>query len=529
MLQSNGTLTSPEVTWAGSVTEWSALQYGGTWSSYSELYRAQLWVAICVNKLTGAAARLPLKVYERAEDGRLDARDSAYGALLARPNRRMNTADLVTWAYASYLIYGEALLVKVRDGGGRPVELYPVPSHTFTVKMVDGRAKYRIGNGAGVIEGIDEEDVVHWKRYNPSDSLRGLSVLEPLRATLEAEDAARRSTAAFWRNGARPSIALKHPGKLSEAAAGRLRVQWDSVATGVHNTGATVILEEGLTPEILTVNAADAQYIETRKLNREEVVAAFDIPQAAVGILEHATYNNVTEMMRSLYRDTMAPLLSSFENTLQMQLRGGLRRASNGPDFGDAYYAEFLLDDVLRGDWESRTTSYQMGITSGWLTPAEVRKMENLPPVEGADRLYIQGAMVPLPTGDEGPDGIALAERIGTAVQRLGLGVNYNVITPDEARQIIGIRGDLPEPATPAPAVDAVEAAPKSVDAAELRTVMGRLSRQKTLADVDLPALLNGLDPLTQDRVVKAYVATINRGEGIAEFRTAIKAERGTR
>jgi phage portal protein BeeE len=197
--------------------------------------------------------------------------------------------------------------------------------------------------------------------------VRGLSRLEPLRATLLNEDAARRATTSFWNRGARPGTALTHPGQLSAPAQARLKAQYDSIAAGADNTGATVVLEEGMQPAKLSLTAEEAQYIETRKLNREEVCAAYDVPPPVVHILDRATFSNITEQMRSMYRDTMAPRLGLYESVLDTQLR---------PDFDPqgGLYAEFLMDEVLRGDFEQRAAAYEIMTRIGGMTPAEVRK-----------------------------------------------------------------------------------------------------------------------------------------------------------
>src|SRR5206468_4129004 len=154
--------------------------------------------------------------------------------------------------------------------------------------------------------------------------------------------------------------------------------------------GSTVVLEEGMTPNKLSLSAEEAQYIETRKLNREEVCAAYDVPPPVVHILDRATFSNITEQMRSMYRDTMAPRLGLYESVLDAQLR---------PDFdprGDLY-AEFLMDEVLRGDFEQRAAAYETMTRIGGMTPAEVRRAENLPYLgDVTDQLYVNAATVPL-------------------------------------------------------------------------------------------------------------------------------------
>jgi hypothetical protein len=214
----------------------------------------------------------------------------------------------------------------------------------------------------------------------------------------------------------------------------------------------------------MQISAVEAQYIEARKLNREETVAAYDMPPPAVHILDPATYSNLTEQLRSIYRDTMAPITVFLESELETQLRGSVRPGRSEPDFGDDVYAEFLLDGVLRGDFEQRAAAYQMMITSGWGTPAEVRKLENMPFIPGSDQLYMHTAMAP-----------------------------------------------LNQAATPA------------LDPTTLSIVMGRLGRQKTVDDIDAGWLVEGLNGHA-DIVTRALAAARAAGDDLDGFKVRIKA-----
>lgn len=465
-------IKSPNTMWTGSPATWgtwpSSLNIGARWVSYPEMYRRQVWVRACIDKRASLLARLPLKVYRHEDLNRPEEPDHPYARLLARPNRRHSRSQFWLWVQTTFDIYGEAFIGKVRDGAGRPVELVPLwPASMHEVEERDGRVIWDFDNGKVRISGIGDEDLVHPRNYNPDSHTRGLSKMESLRSTLENEDAALRAQSSFWRRGARPGVALTHPGKLSQPAADRLKLRWDAVAAGADNTGTTVVLEEGMKPELLTLNAEEAQYIEGRRLNREEVIAIYDVPPPSVHDNTHSTYSNIVEQMRSVYRDTMAPVLIAHESELETQLRASVRPGASAPDFSDEVYAEFLLDGVLSGDFEQRAEAHQKSINSGWRTPAEVRKLENLPFIEGSDRLYINSTMVPLEV----------------------------------------------QAATPPPALDPTT----------LSVVMGRLGRQKTLDEVDVGWLVEGLNGYA-DIVTRTLAAARADGDDLDGFRARIKA-----
>jgi len=338
----------------------------------------------------------------------------------------------------------------------------------------DGRVLWTFDNGTVRIEGIPREDLVHVHAYNPESTVRGLSKLEKLRSTLENEDSALRSQSSFWRNGARPGYALTHPGSLSQPASDRLKLQWDAVASGTDNTGKTVVLEEGMKPEKLTISNEEAQYIDGRRLNREEVVAGFDLPPPAVHILDRATFSNITEQFRSIYRDTCEPRTSWWESELETQLRGSVRPGASEPDFGDGVYAEFLLDGVLRGSPEQRTENYQKAINSGWMTPAEARAKENMVFIPGSDRLLVNSTLIPL-------------DDVGATVPSAG------------------------------------QTDPSALPADQARTVLGRLSRQKSLDEVDAAGLVAGMNGSTA-LVLEALAGAKAAGDDVPTFRERIRA-----
>jgi HK97 family phage portal protein len=483
------------------------LSLGNQWFSYSEMYRRQLWVSVVVGKRAGSLARLPLKVYLRDELNRPEATDSPYAKLLAKPSTKHSRFFFWQWITSTRDIFGEAFAGKVRDPGGRPIELvllHPTGMHPDKVPT-GAEQTWTFRNGEVEILGIRQSDLVHFKTYNPDDTMRGMSPLEPLRRTLEFEDAAQRAQSSFWRRGARPAVALSTDKELSQAAATRLRVQWDEVAAGADNTGRTVVLEQGLKPEKWQVTNEEAQYIDSRKLNREEVCAGYDVPPPVVHILDRATFSNITEQMRSMYRDTMAPLLKSFEETLEHDLRSSVRPGASEPDFGDDVYAEFLLDEVLRGDFEARADAYQK---SDFMTIAEKRQRENLPFIEGTDRVFVNAATVPLVTA---PDGEKLSPtELATAIQKIYLGVD-TVVTADEAREILNRAGaDLAG----------------SLPGTTVRSLMGRLSRVSDLSEVDPDALVAGLPDA--DLIVRSLLASaIDAGHTVPEFRQGLKALAG--
>ena len=373
----------------------SSMPLSGMFAAYGALYRKQLWVATAVRKLAFGTARMPLDVKRHGQGTDQVPETGGLADLLRHPNEHLDPLRLWLWTSSTYDVYGEAFWFKARDKSGRVRELHPMhPTNVIVRRDPDtGELFYIYSSGVrnvSLLPPIPAADVVPFMGYNPDDLVRGMSVLEPLRDTLLNEDAARRATASWWQRGARPSVALKHPGSLSEPAQERLRKTWDSQHAGADLMGGTAILEEGMEAQIVQLNAEEMQYIETRKLNREEVCAAYDVPPPVLHILDHATYSNITEQLRSMYRDTMAPRFTLFEAALDHHLV---------PDFDKSgeVFTRFNMDDVLRGDFEVRATSVATLISNGVLMPSEGRPMFGLSEAgDEGKQLYGNAALVPL-------------------------------------------------------------------------------------------------------------------------------------
>jgi HK97 family phage portal protein len=376
----------------------SHIELSGVWAAYSELYRRQVWVNTVIRKLANGTARLPFVVSERTPTGQsdVDVESNPFAQLMNRPGPRLDPFTLWVWTSSTYDVYGEAYWLKLRDNNGVVRELVPLhPTNLVLRRKEDGSMVYVLTSGvrnAELLPEIPEGDVVPFRNYNPENLSRGLSNLEPLRQTLLNEDASRRATASWWARGARPSIMLKHPKRLNDDIVRRLREQAESRHGGADNMGSAMVLEEGMDATVVQLSAEEMQYIESRKLNREEVCAAYDVPPPVVHILDKATFSNITEQMRSMYRDTMGARLPLFESAVDHHLRVDF-------DPTGKLAARFDLDGVLRGDFETRASAVTGLIGNGVMKPSEARPLFGLPDAgDAADQLFANAALWPLTT-----------------------------------------------------------------------------------------------------------------------------------
>lgn len=479
--------------------------------AYDEIYRRQIYVNSAVNKLVGLHNQLPKKVYRRAKLGREDARDTPFGQLIARPSPILNQHQFWGWYKLQHHNHGISFARKVRDRGGRPVWLeliHPTrmrfgPAGGGLVLPADGSTGGRdrwwlTPAGGGPEVEVLRRDLVIWARLDSTNPMVGMSPMEPLRETLENDHGARRANAAMWRNGGKHSVVLKHPGrfnnpKVTEA----LRQQYADKYGGVDNWGKPLVLQENMDAVVLTASE-NLEYIDTRKLNREEVATEFDLPPNAIGINDRSTFSNVTEQNRQLYRSNMPPHLDGFEATIEFDLRDGRFGEDREPDFGADLYYEALVDGVMRGSYEERIDAHAKGIQTGQVTPAEVREMENRPFEEGSDTLLINAAVVPITEASR-----ATAANVETPLPDDGTTID------DGTTNLLGA-GDRDR----WPVID---------------KVMGRLARAETLADVDPARVVDGLDDGDRALVLVA-MHQIQEDEGtVPELRNLIKYLMGDR
>ena len=363
----------------------SGLNLENNFATYTALYQKQPWVATVVDKIAQLVARLGVHVWDETNPSTkiLDT-EGPFAKLLANPCPTMDPYSFWMWVSATFEINGEAYLIKLRDENRRIIGLFPMhPAMTKIHRDKDGTVTYQfLGHPNQEFAG---DDIVPFRTFDPFGAMRGMSRLEALRSTLMNEDSARRATAAWWRNMGRPSMTLTTEKKLGPEGRARLQEAVRATAGGSSNAGGILVLEDDVKPTVMQLSAEEMQYIESRKLNREEVCARFDISPTAVHILDNATYSNVEENLRSVYRDTMMPRITFLESVINWHV---------GSEFNDNKVARFNTADVLRGDFDKRADAMARLVTAGIAKPKEARAMFDLDdagPI--ADQLYANSAI----------------------------------------------------------------------------------------------------------------------------------------
>lgn len=335
-------------------------------------------VYAAVRVISETVSSLPLKVYKKTPEGREEYRDNNLWKLLHdTPNREMSSYTFREVLTGMALTHGNGYAEIVRDGSGRPVELWPMLPGYVTIEVVDNRIVY-IFNGAGGSIYFEADQVFHIKNFS-TDGIIGKSPIRLAREALGLSVAAERMGGERFANSSHPGGVLEHPGKLSPEGLENLRKSWEALHKGTGNSSRVAVLEEGMRFNNISIPSDDAQWIETRKFQISEIARMYRVPPHTIGDLERSTFSNIESQQISFYRDTLLPWLTRWEQEIQRKLI--LDK--------DALYAEHNVDGIMRGDTEARYQSYKVARESGILSVNEIRMRENLNPIEGGD-IYLQ-------------------------------------------------------------------------------------------------------------------------------------------
>jgi HK97 family phage portal protein len=348
---------------------------GGISASYEAIVKSQPWVYAAVSRLTFWTARIPLKVYDNElSDDRQRVLDGDLAGLLKRPRPKARQIHVMLEAAWDFYTYGHSLLVKYRRSAGEPpCELWHVPWR-FVQQVID-EGDQLVGFNVligGLSHGLTMADVVHFSYP------RGIAPLEALTRTVQTEDAAMTYQTESLRNGVLPRAAFTSTDKIGDRDVERLRAELTKLYGGAENAGRFALLHSGLSyDKPIGVSPADMALMDQRKLSREEVAAAFDVSPPFLGILDRATFSNVTELREAMYVDSLGPKLELLQATTQAQL------VDCEPVWEQVgYYVEHDINVILKPNPEGQARQALMEQQASTTTINERRRRLNLKPID---------------------------------------------------------------------------------------------------------------------------------------------------
>ena len=374
---------------------------GGTTSGKTVTERSAMQMTAvysCVRILSEAVAGLPLHLYKYTKSGgKVMALDHPlYRLLHDEPNPEMSSFVFRETLMTHLLLWGNAYAQIIRNGKNEIVALYPLMPNKMSVDRDEGGQLYytyyrgsdeAIKNKEFAVT-LQPSDVLHIPGLG-FDGLVGYSPIAMAKNAIGMAIACEEYGAKFFANGAAPGGVLEHPGTIKDPQ--RVRESWQSTFGGSGNANKIAVLEEGMKYTPIGISPEQAQFLETRKFQINEIARIFRVPPHMVGDLEKSSFSNIEQQSLEFVKYTLDPWVIRWEQSIQRALLSQGEKAE--------YFVKFNLEGLLRGDYQSRMNGYAIGRQNGWMSANDIRELENLdriPAEEGGDLYLINGNMLPL-------------------------------------------------------------------------------------------------------------------------------------
>lgn len=355
-------------------------------------------VYACVRILAEAIASLPLSVYQTTGLGKEKAiNHNLYHLLHDEPNSEMTSFVFRETLMSHLLLWGNAYAQIIRDQNGKVLSLYPLLPNKMSVNR-DSRGNIyyvytRESDETPSLAGYGEfylsnHEVLHIPGLG-FDGLIGYSPIAMAKNAIGMSLATEEYGASFFANGATPGGVLEHPGIVKDPQ--RVRESWNSVYQGTKNAHKVAVLEEGMKYQSIAISPEQAQFLETRKFQINEIARIFRVPPHMVGDLEKSSFSNIEQQSLEFVKYTLDPWVTRWEQAMQ--------KALLLPGEKSQYSIKFNVDGLLRGDYQSRMNGYAIARQNGWMSANDIRELENMnliSPEEGGNIYMVNGNMLKL-------------------------------------------------------------------------------------------------------------------------------------
>ena len=351
-------------------------------------------VYACVRVLSEAIAQLPLHLYKYNDKGKEQVpQHPLYFLLHDQPNPEMTSFVFRETLMSHLLIYGNAYAQIIRNGRGDVLGLYPLMPDKMKVdrdeknRLIYIYSRYDEANPNLKEQGdivFYADEVLHIPGLG-FDGLVGYSPIALAKNAIGISIACEEYGASFFGNNANPSGVLEHPGVIKNPD--KLRDAWHR-AYGGRNAHKVAVLEEGVKFTPISIPNNEAQFLETRKFQIEEIARMYRVPLHMIGDLDHATFSNVEHLSLDFVKYSLDPWIVRWEQSLQKALLSDSEKGR--------YFIKFNVDGLLRGDYASRMQGYSIGIQNGFLCPNDVRELEDMnliPEEKGGFTYMVNGSM----------------------------------------------------------------------------------------------------------------------------------------
>lgn len=364
--------------------------FGGTTSGKTVNERTAMQttaVYACVRILAETIASLPFHLYRYTDKGKEKAVEhNLYTMLHDEPNSEMTSFVFRETLMSHLLLWGNAYAQIIRDGRGNVISLYPLLPDRVTVDRTStGELFYEYRKDTGSVI-LRKQEVLHIPGLG-FDGLVGYSPIAMAKNAIGMALATEEYGARFFANGANPGGVLEHPGVVKDPA--KIRDSWNAVYQGTGNAHRVAVLEEGMKFQSIGIPPEQAQFLETRKFQTEEICRIFRVPPHLVANLDKATFSNIEHQSISFIDNTIMPWVTRIEQSMKKSLLSGNDKKE--------YFIKFNLNGRLRGDAGSRAQFYQIMRQNGVMSANDIRELEEMnliPEEEGGNKYLVNGNFV---------------------------------------------------------------------------------------------------------------------------------------
>ena len=354
-------------------------------------------VYACVRILSESIASLPVHLYQYESEGNKAkaVKHPLYRILHDEPNPEMTSFVFRETLMTHLLLWGNAYSQIIRNGKGEVIGLYPLMPNRMTVdRDSNGQIIYQYqmqdsdahtGKSGSVT--LRPSEVLHVPGLG-FDGLVGYSPIAMAKNAIGLSIATEEYGAKFFANGATPGGILEFPGTVKNPES--IRESWNKGFSG-SNAHKVAILEEGMKYTPISISPEQAQFLETRKFQIDEIARIFRVPPHMVGDLEKSSFSNIEQQSLEFVKYTLEPWIIRWEQSLNR----ALLTEKEKPD----YFVKFNVDGLLRGDYQSRMNGYAIGIQNGFMCPNDIRALECLdliPDEQGGNKYMCNGNMIDL-------------------------------------------------------------------------------------------------------------------------------------
>lgn len=359
----------------------------------------------CIRNIAEDVAKLPLKLYRRIPRGKSEEPESTlWDIFKIQANSEMSAFSFRELMTSWCLGWGNAYAEIVLGARGETQELWPIhPSRVKCKRRKDTTLFYEVSNDNGSTTPFAYSDLFHLHGLG-GDGICGWSIAQIAAESFGVALAAQTFSATYFGNGTHIGGVLTTPKSLTDAARKRLQASWKSAYGGSAKAHQTVVLEEDLKFQATAVPMKDAQFLESRRFQHEEVARWFRMPLSKLQDQARAQGWSTLDAQNTDYVcDTLGPWFVRWESEI-------LRRLIPATD-RKTLFMEHEVRGVMKGDAASRGTYFQMRMNLGSITPNEIREVENENPIDdpAADKTYMQSSMAPLDAIADGSAGGAAA------------------------------------------------------------------------------------------------------------------------